>query len=151
MARTAFSVTSQKGKGKKTPDKRSPPKKKRSSFSIRKPNITHSQAKKKVKKSASIVLKEIKFYQKSTGFLCSRQPFVRMMRRISGNIAKNTNSQAPRFTSQALEILQDVFETHLTSLMETSYLASKHAKRVTLLPSDIKLINKVKGYDQSMY
>lgn len=153
MARTAMTSSMKKGKGKgkkvsspKTPEKKSTPKKERRSFSVRKPNITQSQPiKRKSKKANTMVLKEIKFYQKSTNFLISKSPFTRMVRDIASTLAKNTNADVPRFTAQSLEVLQEVFEAHLTTLMEASYLASRHAKRVTLYPSDIKLINKVKG------
>ena len=150
MARTAMTNTNNKGKVKKGTQKKPGQKeqktKERRSFSIRKPNITASQsAKKTTKKPRSIVLKEIRFYQKSTNFLVSKSPFTRMVRDITRNIARNANTDTPRFTAQSLEILQEVFEAHLTTLMETSYLASRHAKRVTLYPSDIKLINKVRG------
>ena len=148
MARTAMTNTNSKGKAKKGTQKKPGQKeqktKERRSFSIRKPNITASQnAKKTTKKPRSIVLKEIRFYQKSTNFLVSKSPFTRMVRDITRNIARNANTDIPRFTAQSLEILQEVFEAHLTTLMETSYLASRHAKRVTLYPNDIKLINKV--------
>jgi histone H3 len=151
MARTAMpsSLKKGKGKGKKVVPKKSEkstPKKERRSFSVRKPNITQSQPiKRKKARTNNMVLKEIKFYQKSTNFLVSKSPFTRFVRDIAKNVAKSTNTDVPRFTAQSLEVLQEVFEAHLSTLMETSYLASRHAKRVTLYPSDIKLINKVKG------
>lgn len=149
MARTAMTTNAKKGKGKGKKDirktKNISPKKTRSSFSIRKPNITQSQnIKKKKVKTGKHVLKEIKFYQNSTNFLMSKIPFIRMIRGIVQDIAKKTNADVPRFTAQSLEILQEVFESHITSLLEASYFATRHAKRVTLYPIDIKLISKLK-------
>ena len=46
---------------------------------------------------------------------------------------------------QALMVLQEAVEAFLVRLFEDSYLCSIHAKRVTLMPKDIRLARRIRG------
>ena len=51
----------------------------------------------------------------------------------------------PMVTSDALKALHTATEAYLTTLMEDSNLLAIHAKRVTLLPKDIRLCRRIRG------
>ena len=50
-----------------------------------------------------------------------------------------------RFQSLALQALQEAAEAYLVTLIEDSYLCTIHAKRVTLMPKDMKLVRRIRG------
>lgn len=49
-----------------------------------------------------------------------------------------------RFEKKALEILHIYTEEKLVRLFEEAYMCTRHAKRVTLMTKDIKLLSKIK-------
>ncbi|KAI5169228.1 histone H3 [Pancytospora epiphaga] len=116
------------------------------SLSVRTPTISQQEKPKKAKRpTQNTVLKEIKYYQNNIGFLIPRASLVRLVREISRVTLKSIASEGLRFTSSSLNILQESLENHLVCLMELAYMASRHAKRITLFPSDIRLINRIKS------
>lgn len=50
-----------------------------------------------------------------------------------------------RFQASALLALQESCEAAVISLLEDAYLCTHHAKRVTLLPTDITLARRIRG------
>ena len=50
-----------------------------------------------------------------------------------------------RFQTAALLALQEAAEAYLVTLIEDSYLCTIHAKRVTLMPKDMKLAKRIRG------
>ncbi|XP_053212226.1 uncharacterized protein LOC128395766 [Panonychus citri] len=85
-------------------------------------------------------LKEIRFYQSTTGLLLRKRPFMRLVKEVT----KNMTFQAHFWQLSALEALQEAAETYLTHLFEQTNLAALHAKRVTILPRDVEFIMRIK-------
>ena len=50
-----------------------------------------------------------------------------------------------RFEANALIALQEAAEAYLVSLFEDTNLCGIHAKRVTIMPKDIKLARRIHG------
>ena len=49
-------------------------------------------------------------------------------------------AQSLRITEMAVEAMREASECVLTSVFEDSYLLARHAKRVTLFPTDMQLL-----------
>ena len=79
-----------------------------------------------------MALKEIRHYQKFTGFLIRKLPFQRLVWEITNDVA-----QEMRFQSSVLLVLQEAAEAYLMGLFENTNLCIIHARCVTILPKDI--------------
>lgn len=88
----------------------------------------------------TVALREIRRYQKSTELLIRKLPFARLVREISQDFKTDL-----RFQSSALAALQESGEAYLVRLFEESNLAAIHAKRVTIMVKDMKLVREVRG------
>eukprot|EP01032_Pedospumella_encystans_P016289 gene16289-18586_t len=88
----------------------------------------------------TVALREIRKYQKSTELLIRKLPFQRLVREVSQYL-KGTL----RFQSNALLALQEASEAYLVGLFEDTNLCAIHAKRVTIMPKDIKLARRIRG------
>lgn len=86
----------------------------------------------------TVALREIKKYQKSTDLLIRRLPFSRLVREISQDFKTDL-----RFQASGMIALQEGMEAFLTRLFEASNLAAVHAKRVTIMPKDIQLAQRM--------
>ena len=91
-----------------------------------------------------LALWEICRYQQSTDSLIKRIPFNKLIKEISQEyrICPNgpgTPSVQVRFQSTALAALQEAVENFLVGLFEDLNLLTVHAKRVTVMPHDIRL------------
>lgn len=149
MARTAHTARKEVASGSKTGSKTKGVAEKRltKSMSVRTPHISQVVKPKRARHGgAGTVLKEIKYYQTNIGFLIPRAGIVRLIRGIAQETLKNHTAQGLRFTSASLSILHEAIENHLVCLVELSYMAARHAKRVTLFASDIRLINRIKRH-----
>ena len=80
----------------------------------------------------TVALREIRRYQKSTELLVRKLPFQRLAREVL-HAQSNT---VTRFTSTAIQALQEASEMYLVKLFEDANLCAIHAKRVTLLKKD---------------
>ena len=60
-------------------------------------------------------------------------------------IYETTNSPNYRVTEAAVEALREAAESMLVSVFEDSYLLAMHAKRVTLFPSDLNLLLRLRS------
>ena len=87
-----------------------------------------------------MALKEIRHYQKFTGFLIRKLPFQRLVREIAFEVA-----QEMRFQSSVLLALQKAAEAYLVGLFEDTNLCAIHARHVTILPKDIQLARRIHG------
>jgi histone H3/H4 len=87
-----------------------------------------------------VALREIRKYQKSTDLLIRKAPFARLVREIAGEMKSEL-----RFQSTALLCLQEAAEAHLVGTFEDTNLCAIHAKRVTIMPKDIKLARRIRG------
>jgi histone H3/H4 len=89
-------------------------------------------------------LREIRAYQSSTDLLLRRLPFARLVREIQQSMSKI----AFRWQGSAILALQEAAEAHLVGLFEDSNLCALHAKRVTVMPKDMQLARRIRGYQR---
>jgi len=89
-------------------------------------------------------LREIRKYQKSTDLLIPKLPFSRLVREVCNNVASNS-MQDLRFQAVAILALQEAAEAYLTTLFEDTVLCAIHAKRVTIMPKDMQLTQRIRG------
>ncbi len=83
----------------------------------------------------TVALREIRKYQKESGLLMRKIPLIRLTREI----AQDYNPDI-RFQKQALYVLQSWLESYLIDKFESANLCAIHAKRVTIMPKDLKLV-----------
>ena len=88
-----------------------------------------------------VALREIRRYQKSTELLIQKLPFQRLVR----DICSSNFADGYRFQSAALGALQEAAEAYLIGLMEDTNLCAIHAKRVTIMPKDMQLAQRIRG------
>ena len=93
----------------------------------------------KMFRTSAKTLQEIKKYQKSTDFPIPKKSFQRLCREIF-----DKNFDGLRITPQALAALQEIAETHLVNTLEEGNRCALHAKRVTIMPKDIRLALRLK-------
>ena len=99
-----------------------------------------------------VVLREIRRYQKSTECLIKRSPFQNLIREISQEYkyrvcpdGPGTPSVQVQFQSTAIAALQEAAENFIVGLFEDVNLLAVHAKRVTVMPRDIRLALRIRG------
>ena len=93
---------------------------------------------------------EMRKYQKSTECLIKRSPFQKLIREISQEYRvcpddPGTPSIQVRFQSTAIAALQEAAENFIVGLFEDVNLLAVHAKRVTVMPRDIRLALRIRG------
>ena len=89
----------------------------------------------------TVVLREIRQYQKSTELLIRKLPFQRLVRELAQDLSKINI----RFQSGAIMALQEASEAYLVGLLEDANLCAMHAKRVTIMTKDIQLAWRIRG------
>lgn len=89
----------------------------------------------------TVALREIRKYQKSTEPLIPFAPFSRLVREIANVYANDF-----RFQKSAVLAIREAAEAYITQVLEESNLCAIHAKRVTIMPKDIQLANRIRGY-----
>ena len=97
-----------------------------------------------------MALREIRRYQKSTECLIKRSPFPKLIREISQEYrvcpqGPGTPSIQVRFQSTAITALQEAAENFIVGLFEDVNLLAVHAKRVTVMPRDVRLALRIRG------
>ena len=90
----------------------------------------------------TVALREIRRFQKSTDLLIRKAPFQRLVREITEELFKNKEL---RFQSLSVLALQEASEAYLICMFEDTNLAALHAKRVTIMPRDILLAQRLRG------
>ncbi|XP_040579779.1 histone H3-like [Lepeophtheirus salmonis] len=97
---------------------------------VRKPRVVNKKPK---------WLRDIHRYRRSTELLIRKMPFYRLVKEIINQIA------CTDFKVQVLAIsaLQEGCENYITDLFEKSNLCCIHARRVTLMPKDIRLARRI--------
>jgi len=88
----------------------------------------------------TVALREIRQYQKSADLLIPKRAFQRLVREVAQEFAANL-----RFQSHALLAMQEASETFLTTVFEDTNLCAIHARRVTIMPSDMQLARRIAG------
>lgn len=94
-------------------------------------------------KPGTVALREIRKYQKSTELLLAKLPFYRLVQEITQDFKCDL-----RYQSTAILALQTAAEAYLVSLFEGANECAIHAKRVTIMPKDLKLTRRLRGEDQ---
>ena len=97
-----------------------------------------------------VALREIRRYQKSTECLIKRSPFQKLIWDILQEYhicpqGPGTPSMQVRFQSTAIAALQEAAENFIVGLFEDLNLLAIHAKRVTVMPRDIRLALRIRG------
>ena len=97
-----------------------------------------------------VALREIWRYQKSTECLIKRSPFQKLIREISQEYhicphGPGTPSMQVGFQSTAIAALQEADENFIVGLFKDVNLLAVHAKRVTVMPRDIRLGLRIRG------
>ena len=95
-----------------------------------------------------VALREIRRYQKSTECLIKRS-FQKLIREISQDHhicpqGPETPSMQVRFQSMAIAALQEAAENFIVGLFEDINLLAIHAKRVTVMPRNIRLALRIR-------
>ncbi|KAI1710205.1 core histone h2A/H2B/H3/H4 domain-containing protein [Ditylenchus destructor] len=88
----------------------------------------------------TIALREIRKFQKSTNLLIRRLPFQRLVKEIAQEYKTDV-----RFQSLTMTVLQEAAEAFLVGLLEDTNLCAIHARRVTIMPKDMKLARRLRG------
>ena len=91
-------------------------------------------------RAGTAALRDIRHFQKSTALLIRRLPFQRLVREITQDFKTDL-----QFQSAAILCLQEAAEAYLVGLFEDTNLCAIHAKRVTIMPKDIKLARRIRG------
>lgn len=86
-------------------------------------------------------LAEIRQYQKSTDLLIQKAPFARLVHEIMREVAPFSGEF--RVRADALLALQEGAEAFMVEMFEGSALICNHAKRITLMPTDIQLYRRL--------
>ena len=97
-----------------------------------------------------VALREIRCYQRSTEKLSKKTPFQKLIREISQEYqicpdGPGTPSVQVRFQSTAIAALQEAAENFIVGLFEDVNLLAVHARRVTVIPQDIRLALRIRG------
>lgn len=112
----------------------------RATFAVKKPRVIKAIRAKKYR-PGTVALREIRKYQKSTESLIPFAPFSRLVREIANSVAHEF-----RFQRTAVLAIREAAEAYITQVLEVSNLCAIHAKRVTIMPKDILLANRIRGY-----
>ncbi len=87
----------------------------------------------------TVALREIRRYQTSTDLLLPKLPFQRLVREVTLK-----HQTGIRFQSSALGALQEAAEAFMVSLFDDANRCAIHASRVTIMPRDVKLAQRLR-------
>ena len=98
-------------------------------------------------------LGEICHFQRRTELLIQKLPFARLVREITQEIIEElgiknhfeVGGSHIRYQTDAIQALQESAEAYLIDLFEDTNLGTIDAKRVTILPKDMQLAQKIRG------
>ena len=88
----------------------------------------------------TVALREIRRFQKTTDLLMRKGPFQRLVRELACDIKSDSRMQ-----STALLALQEASEAYLVGLFNDTNECAIHAKRVTIMPKDMQLAQRIRG------
>jgi histone H3/H4 len=91
-----------------------------------------------------VALREIRKYQNTTHLLLRKLPFVRLVKEILQDIY---HENTIRWHLNALNALQEATEAYLITLFEDTNIVAINAKRVTIMPRDIRVVRRIRGID----
>ena len=93
----------------------------------------------------TVALREIRRYQKSTELLLKKAPFQRLVREIAQDFKSDL-----RMEKATLLALQDSAEDYAAALFSDTNLCTIHRKRITITPSDMQLVSRIRGERQGL-
>ena len=88
----------------------------------------------------TMVLREIRKYQKSTELLIRKLPFMELVQEVGQQFLTGV-----WFQGTTIMALQEASKAYLVSLFEDSNFCTIHAKCVTIMPKDIQLAQRIRG------
>ncbi|VDL64666.1 unnamed protein product [Nippostrongylus brasiliensis] len=88
-------------------------------------------------------LLEIRRLQRSVHVLIPKTSIRRVMQEVVADLYPDG---AYRFTAEACAAIQEAAEAHIVQLFEDGSSCAHHAKRVTLMTSDLHLVRKLQGW-----
>ncbi|EAY23233.1 Histone H3, embryonic, putative [Trichomonas vaginalis G3] len=100
-----------------------------------------SESQKKQRRKRNSWLREIHFYQKTTNLLIRKLPFCRLVKEITQSVSIGEF----RYTTGAMEALQEASEAFLIKLLEDGQVCAIHARRITLMNRDLQLAQRLRG------
>ena len=89
----------------------------------------------------TVALREIRHFQKSTDLLVRKRPVQRLVRELAQAHAPDV-----RFQGAAVLALQEASESFLVALFADTNECAMHAKRATIMPSDMLLARRIRGF-----
>ena len=97
-----------------------------------------------------VAVREIRRYQRSTENLIKRTPFQKLIREISQEYricpdGPGTPSVLVQFQSTAIAALQEAAKNFIVGLFKDVNLLAIYARRVTIMPRDIRLALRIGG------
>ena len=98
----------------------------------------------------TVALREIRKYQRSTELLIRKLPFQRLVREVMCNLSKDGDGGGIgyRIQSTALLALQEAAEAYLVDMFADVQVCALHGRRVTIMPKDIQLWKRLRGFDE---
>ena len=96
----------------------------------------------------------IRHFQKCTELLIHKLPFTRLVRELTEDYLKSQPRVKAHFEKgrgyiryqlDAIGALQEVAEAYLIGLFKDTNLCAIHARRVTIMPKDMLLVQRVRG------
>ena len=88
----------------------------------------------------TVALREIRRFQEGTALLIPKLPFQWLVAEMAHDYKRDL-----RFQSTTVLALQDAAEAFLVELSEDANLGAVHAKRVTVMPTEIQLAHRIRG------
>lgn len=90
----------------------------------------------------SKTIKDIIRLQKTTHLLIPKLAFARVVKEVFQDFVEGYESF--RIQGVALQALQEAAEMYLVHFFQHAYQCTLHAKRVTLMPSDMRLLKRIR-------
>lgn len=87
----------------------------------------------------AVALREIREYRKGTGLCLRKLPFQKVVREISQKVGPQY-----RWQSTAVMALQEAAEAWIIGMFEEANFIKHFAKRVTVLPKDLQIAQRVR-------
>lgn len=94
-------------------------------------------------RAGTVALREIRHFQKTNDLQFRKLPFSRLVREIMQDIQLDPTSGIGRIGGDALLALQEAAEAYVVELFEATNNVTVSAKRKTILPRDMALVQKV--------
>lgn len=92
-------------------------------------------------KPGTVALREIRKYQRNTDHLIQKLPLQKLVKEVIQDFKTDV-----RISRAAYVSIQDAVEAHVVGMLEFANRAAIHAKRVTVMPRDLKLARLVRNH-----